>query len=217
MTPATRAAPCVPCQIPHQERGADAREDEPREKHDVVDQNPAHAHPQEGSGDDGRREQRFRIGERPALGGEDIPVEQMRRRERQLVRNPAQRPQVQERIARVVHGVLHMPHLRVRHHGGQHREQQRRCESETLWTGARPAEAPRRPAARCRARRAPSTPLTVSIRRAGAGDPDRLESPVRRRDGGDQSRPPRTAPGRPRSPRSARRRGGSEIPLSGRR
>ena len=106
----------------YEQRGARARHDEPGQEHDVVDQHGSDAEPSQRRREHRRDEQRLRIGERAAFGVEDVGIEEMRRRARQLMRDPRQRPCVQQRIAVVVDAVAEMEDLRIGHHGGQRRE-----------------------------------------------------------------------------------------------
>ena len=130
--PASIAAARVPGQRPHQQGDADARQREAGQKHQVVDQQRRRRPTQcSGADDDARHEQRLGERERLPLGIEDVRVEQTRRRARQLVRHPRQRPRLDQRIAVVVHTVVQVQHLRIGHHGGQDREQDQRRREET--------------------------------------------------------------------------------------
>ena len=120
----------VPGQRPYEQGGTGARHDEARQQHQVVDQQRRDAHPVQRRRHDARQEQRFGEGQRLALGIEDVGVEQPRRRARQLVRHPGQRPCIQQRIAVVVHPVVQVQRLRIGHHGGQRREHQQHRREE---------------------------------------------------------------------------------------
>ena len=79
-------------QAAHQQRDADARQREAREEHEVVDQDRRDAEPVERRGEQPGHQQRLGIRERVALGIEDVGVEDVRRRDRQLMRDPRRAP-----------------------------------------------------------------------------------------------------------------------------
>ena len=71
-----------------------------------------------------RHEQRFGIGERVALGIEDVGVEDVRRRARQLVRDPRSTHVTISGSPAIVHRRRDMrSDLRIGHHRGQRDEQ----------------------------------------------------------------------------------------------
>ena len=82
--------------------------------------------------DDAWNEQRFGERQRVSLGIEHIGVEEMRRRARQLMRDPRQHPRHHQRIPVVVHAVGQVEDLRVRHHGGQDREEEQHGEEKAF-------------------------------------------------------------------------------------
>ena len=120
----------VPRQRPYQQRRSGTGQDETGQQHQVVDQQRRDANPLQRRRHEARQEQRFGESQRLALGIEDVGVEQPRRRPRQLVRHPRERPGIQQRIAVVVHAVAQMQHLRIGHHGGQRRERQQHRREE---------------------------------------------------------------------------------------
>ena len=121
-------------QRPHQQRGAGTRHHEAREQDQIMDEQRRDADPMERCRQDARQQKRFRERERLALWIKGVGVEQTRRRPRQLMRHPGQRPGVQQRIAIVMHAVVEMQRLRIGHHGGQRRkDQQHRREELHDW------------------------------------------------------------------------------------
>ena len=106
----------------HQQRRSRTRHDEPGQKHEVVDDQRRNAGPMQRRRENARQQQRLRVRERPALGIEDVGVENAGRSAWQLMGNPRQDPRFEQRIPIVVHAIVQMEHLRVGHHGGEHRE-----------------------------------------------------------------------------------------------
>ena len=60
------------------------------------------------------------------FGKENIAVKQARRRNRQLVRDPTEGPQIEERIAGVADGIRQVQHLRIGHQSRQ-RDKEKGC------------------------------------------------------------------------------------------
>ena len=109
---------------------ANARHDESGKQNDVVHEQRTDTEPSQRRHDDGRQQERFGKCERAALGIKGVGVEEPRRRARQLVRHPRERPRVQQRIAVVVHAVPQMEHLRIRHQTRQRQVQQKRSDEK---------------------------------------------------------------------------------------
>ena len=124
--PATNRGAGVAGEPAHQQRDADTRQREAGQEHEVVDQDRRDAEPVQRRREQPGHEQRLGIRQRVALGIEDVGVEDVRRRVRQLMRDPGQHPGHHQRIAGIVHAVGHAQHLRVGHHRGQRDEERER-------------------------------------------------------------------------------------------
>ena len=113
-------------QAAHEQRDAHPREREAREEHQVVDQNRLDAEPLQRRGEQARHQQRLGIRQGVALRVEDVGVEDVRGRVRQLMRNPRQHPGHHQRIGGIVNPVGHTQDLRVGHHRGKRYEERQR-------------------------------------------------------------------------------------------
>ena len=134
MNPARSARRHIAGERSHQQEHRRARQCEAGKKEQVVGEQLRHASPDERRGDERGHDHRVREGQRPALGMEDVGVEQIERDPAAAGGRPT--PAARSRRARRLRCARPCPqltHLRIRHDGGQaheerdHRKSPRPC------------------------------------------------------------------------------------------
>ena len=132
----------IPGEVLREHEHADARQHDPAEEQHVVDENRIHACPQPGRRQQSLEERGVRIGERPDVRRENVPVDQLLRIAWQDVRNPGEAPDAEQRIVMCGHSGAEVQGLRPRQDDRQRNQESRRTE-QRMSRHARCRELPR--------------------------------------------------------------------------